>query len=261
MYNELKIPFEQGSDALYRINICLHQGTWTAYLGKKLLEGGRIIQLLYPVELLLKESSMNRAKWEPLPFFFSRKPISLERRYLPRPGTLEADGRVYVNITETSIDQRQAELIFAFNTLSPPTVPIINERYMKYAYRDARFPSGLMTALSFAPVPLVRYKPTDKVGQFLSANRECWQLAVVDDDVDLQNFAKTVEEGLELPELNVHNILLCYPGAAWQLKLGSIYRSITLRYSEQRSDGEGLVTQTPPYEAAPPLKRTKLGTV
>ncbi|KAF4665250.1 hypothetical protein FOZ61_010888 [Perkinsus olseni] len=189
---------------------------------------------------------------------FSREPITLERLYVPRPGILEAsDGQVFVSITGTSIDQRLAELILAFNTVSPPTVPIINDHYMKYAYRDARYPSDSMTGLSLPPVPLLHYKATSEVGRFPTTNRICWRLHVLDDDDDLRDFVETAAEGLKLPELNVSNILLCYVSSEWQLRLGPIHKAIRLRYDEKRCDSEVLMEATP-YEAGPPSNMPRL---
>ncbi|KAF4737530.1 hypothetical protein FOZ62_002324 [Perkinsus olseni] len=190
-----------------------------------------------------------------MPSLFSRKAIFLERLYVPRSGTLEAsDGQVFMNITGTSIDQRQAELIFAFNTVSPPTVPIINDHYMKYAYSDARYRSDSMTGLSLPPVPLLHDKATSEVGQFPSTSRDCWRLHVLDDDDDLRDFVETAAEGLKLANLNVSNILLCYVSSEWQLQLGPIHKTIRLRYDEKRCDSEVLMEAGPPLmEAGPPL--------
>ncbi|KAF4706746.1 hypothetical protein FOZ62_025365 [Perkinsus olseni] len=168
----------------------------------------------------------------------------------------------YVVISETAIDQRQAELILT-TASSRPTEFVNNDHFMKYTYRDARF-SSHMTGLSLQPVRLVHYE-IPQGERYLRNSESCWRFESADDANELRDFVTAAEAEFRIAEVDVHNILLCYTHSTWLLRLG--FRSIVMSYLEEssgdsdRRQGEdeepGYTTEWSHNDEGPPSRRLK----
>ncbi|KAF4724795.1 hypothetical protein FOZ63_025638 [Perkinsus olseni] len=239
MYDELGVFTARRIKPYKEIAICSARGELIMYLGT------------FPARLsvpITEENPVTPARPRSSPA--SNGPLTVDRLILPRPGTLVKNGRaaddIYVVIKKTALVERQAELIITSSSTKPVNLTI-NDHYMKYTYRDERFPANL-AAISLPPVPLSNGKFVLSSTILARSMVMCWpercSRFMIDDNAGpLRDFATSVAEALKIDRLDVRKIFLRYSNSAWYINVGSV--DMAMKYSDVDSVGpEEVVNET-----------------